>query len=220
MHRNRVDPRRRRLNRNQSRRSLRSRPGTIRPPPMGVSMYTGPSRLPVTVTPPTITQELQKFSVAGITGGTTLGLAVSSNDVYALSEVTSYWANLYQEYRVLSVRLEFWPNFVNSLNPSATATSVASSQLTWYTVVTRDDTTPSAYSGLQNDSSLRIFPLNARWFREVKMSGTAESQFTNIGSPPPVPIAIKTFIGTFSSTVNITMGEFIARYIVELRTRV
>lgn len=212
MNRNRTVARARRP---KSRRMSRPRPGTIRPPPMGVSTYTGPSRLPVTVTPPSIVQELQKFSVAGITGASILGLAVSSNDVYALSEVTSYWANLYQEYRVLSVRLEFIPNFANALNLNATAALTTTAQLTWYTVVTRDDTTPSSYSGLQNDSSLRIFPLNERWFREAKMSGTAESQFTNIGGPPPVPIAIKTFIGTFAGAINIAMGEFVARYIVE-----
>jgi len=215
MNRNRVVPRRRRTNRNQSRRS-----GTIRPPPMGSSIYTGPSRLPVAVTPPTITQELQKFSVAGITSGTNLGLAVSSNDIYALPEVTSYWANLYQEYRVLSVRLEFWPNYANSLNPVLTGSIAATAQATWYTVVTRDDTTPSSYANLQNDSSLRIFPLNQRWFREVKMSATSESQFTNLAGPPPVPIALKAFIGTFPGSTTLTMGEFISRYIVEFRTRI
>jgi len=217
MNRNRVVSR---LRRPRPRRTNPSRPGTVRPPSMGSSMYTGPSRLPVTVTPPSIVQELQKFSVAGITDGTSFGVAVSSNDVYALSEVTSFWANLYQEYRVLSVRLEFWPNYVNALNPAFTNSNAATAQATWYTVVTRDDTTPSSYAGLQNDSSLRIFPLNARWFREVKMTGTAESQFTPIGSPPPIPIAIKTFIGTFATTVSVTMGEFIARYIVEFRTRI
>jgi len=208
----------RRVRRPQPRRS--SLPGTIRPPAMGSSMYTGPSRLPVTVTPPSIVQELQKFSVAGITSAPSLGLAVSSNDPYALSEVTSYWANLYQEYRVLAVRLEFWPNFVNAINPVFTTSNAAGAQATWYTVVTRDDTTPSSYANLQNDSSLRIFPLNARWFREVKMTGTAESQFTNIGSPPPVPIAIKTFIGSFTMNPTVTFGEFIARYVVEFRTRI
>jgi len=222
MPRNRVVSRARRPGRNQSRRmrSSAAMPGTIRPPPMGSSTYTGPSRLPVTVTPPTITQELQKFSVAGITSGTNLGIAVSSNDIYALSEVTSYWANLYQEYRVLAVRLEFWPNYANALNPALTNSIAATAQATWYTVVTRDDTTPSSYANLQNDSSLRIFPLNQRWFREVKMASTAEGQFTNIGSPPTIPIALKAFIGTFPGSTTITMGEFISRYIVEFRTRI
>jgi hypothetical protein len=187
---------------------------------MGSSTYTGPSRLPVSVTPPSITQELQKFSVAGITSGTNLGIAVSSNDIYALPEVTSYWANLYQEYRVLSVRLEFHANFVNASNPAITGLVLDAAQATWYHVVTRDDTTPSSYASLQNDSSLRISPLNANWFREVKMTSTAESQFTNLGSPPAVPIAIKAFIGTFAASSTITFGEFIARYIVEFRTRI
>jgi len=221
MNRSRTVSRGRRPDRNRSRRRPpRPRPGTIMPPSMGSSIYTGPSRLPVTVTPPTITQELQKFSVAGISDGTNLGIAVSSNDVYALPEVTSYWANLYQEYRALSVRLEFWPNYANALNPALTNSIAANAQATWYSVVTRDDTTPSSYASLQSDSSLRIFPLNQSWFREVKMAGTAESQFTNIGSPPPVPIALKAFIGTFPGSTTITMGEFIARYIVEFRTRV
>jgi len=217
MNRNRVVSR---LRRPRPRRPNPSRPGTIRPPSMGASTYTGPSRLPVTVTPPSIVQELQKFSVAGVTAATSLGLAVSSNDVYALSEVTSFWANLYQEYRVLSVRLEFWPNFANAVNPAFTSSNAGTAQATWYTVVTRDDTTPSSYANLQNDSSLRIFPINQRWFREVKMAGTAESQFTNLGSPPAVPIAIKTFIGTFAMNPTLTMGEFIARYVVEFRTRI
>jgi len=211
---------RRRVNPSRKRRKMRSQAGTVVPPRMGASVYTGPSRLPVSVTPPSITQELQKFSVAGITAGTVLGLAISSNDVYQLPEVTSYWANLYQEYRVLSVRLEFWPNFANAVNPSITSLVEAAGQLTWYTVVTRDDATPSSYAGLQNNSSLRIFPLNQRWFRENKMMSTTESQFTLLTDPPAIPIAIKSFIGTFAAASTVTMGEFIARYIVEFRTRI
>jgi hypothetical protein len=196
--------------------------GNIRPPGPGQIIYSGPSRLPATISPPTTVVELQKTSVPGINSTTSYGVVVSAGDVYNLSEYTDYWSNLYQEYRVLSVRLEFHPNFENSNSfYSSTAPIFAGAQGTWYTMVNRLPETPTSYADFLNNSSLRITAFNRPFTRTAKMQNSAEADFVLSSNPPSVQMAISAFIGTFGSNeVLINFGVMFARYIVELRTRV
>jgi len=210
--------RQRNLNKNRRPRRRANRPG-ITGPGNAVVQYRGPSILPVSVNPPSQVVELQDmFNVVLANPNTFFADVTGSADPQALpiAEFTT-WSGLYREYRVLAVRVEFWPTLDKTpLYNNGGGTSA----FPWATVVDRDTaSSPTTYASLVGNSSLRWYPLNKSWMREVKMSSTEEAQFTNVTAAPAGSIYIKSFF-TANPTGTITAGTIFARYILEFRTRV
>jgi len=209
----------RQRNSNKNRRRRRAKPLGISGPSSALVQYRGPSQLPVTVNPPTQVVELQDiFNVTLANPNTFFADVTGSADPQALpiAEFTT-WSGLYREYRVLAVRVEFWPTLENT---AAYNNGGGSSAFPWATVVDRDtNASPTTYSSLVGNSSLRWFPLNHRWMREVKMASTEEAEFSNVTSAPAGTLFVKSFF-TANPTTTLTLGTIFARYILEFRTRV
>lgn len=103
------------------RRPMRPRNSMPRGPSAGQSVYRGPTTLPVLVNPPTHVVQLNRQLTVSVTAGTTFAFAATNADPQSLP-ITEYasWAALYAEYRVLSVRAEYVPLFVNTNSNVAT----------------------------------------------------------------------------------------------------
>jgi len=133
------------------------------------------------------------------------------------------YAQIFDEYRVLSLEFSFFPNLEDSLN----TTGLGFNYVPIYSVIDRDSSSNLAsYSVAANYESLKVHALTKRFTRVYKMSGInevssaglvsgAEGVFLNTASPPAATGAIKLFATGLSNSVP--YGRFILRYLVQFR---
>jgi hypothetical protein len=120
------------------------------------------------------------------------------------------YASSWDEYRVLSLRVEFHPNS-KFTNPTG------NSYAPFVTVVDRDTSTALvSYAAAANYGSLAYRVLDDSWFVEMKMTGVKEAQFLNTQALPGAGGGIKTFCSGLS---NITFGRTCAYYMVQFKDR-
>ncbi len=187
-------------------------------PSAGMSTYVGPSRLPAQINPPSQVVELKALVLATATAGGVIDVIVNSATVRTIANDFGDWDNVYGEYRVLALRMEYHPGQVHSLAPGSSATN---NVLPFWTIVTRDTASAvSAYANIINNDSLRVYPLNRPWTREAKMNSTEEASYTPVSADPDADESyqIKAYADTL--TLSQAFGHFIYRYIVQFRTRV
>jgi len=199
----------------RSRRS-KNRSGNMSPD-AGVITYSGPSRLPASIRPPSHTVQLNRLITAAVTAGTSFGFNVNNGDPEALP-ITEFatWAGLYDEYRVLSIEAEYTPAFANASTNVATLGGGSP----WNTVVLRNSgAVPTAYAQLIENSSIKQSSINKPFKRIAKMSSTDESQLIPINTAPSALYGISGFaIPSVASTTQ-TYGLILVRYMIQFRTR-
>jgi hypothetical protein len=183
--------------------------------------YRGPSRLPTNIRPEVETRELHALiTIASSAGGLIDSNVTSSNGgngVRQLATNFSSFANLWREYRTLSVRIEYHPAFINC-NPQSAGPANAICAPFW-SVVDRDDASASVtFANIQDNSSLRINSLMQPFTRQAKMSSIAESQFVESNADNAAFFSLKWF--TTGVTASTTFGQMYIRWIVEFKTRV
>jgi len=186
-------------------------------PPANVLVYRGPSLLRTGVNPEIREVSLRAALAFSSSAAALTDVVLTSHTVRTLGADFSSWASLYREYRVLSLRADFTPAYINSLNG---AQSLATGTAVWTTVIDRDD--QSVSSGINNilsNDSLRQFPVNKPWFRNAKMSSPGEAEFISIATDPAQYFVIKANLGVAAPTA-VAWGYFITTWVVQFRTRV
>jgi len=180
-----------------------------------VVQYTGPARLPEKVLPEIRTEQLQYvFAASSSAGGVLDGIAATATSSSVRSNGADFpdWAQLFREYRVRSLLLEYHPNVVNA----TAAAPVLYSPV--FTVIDRLDTSSvAAFTNIVSNTSMEIFALDSEWSRETKAISTGEADFTATSSDPTKFFAVKVFSTGLSASA--TYGYFLLRWVVEFRTR-
>jgi len=187
------------------------------PPGAGISTYTGPSRLPVSIRPPSQLVQLNRQIAVALTAATSFGFNVNNGDPEALP-ITEFstWAGLYDEYRVLSIEAEYKPAFVNA----STNVATLGGGLPWLTVVLRNSgAVPTAAAQLIENSSVEESPVNAPFKRVAKMSSTDEAQLLPINTAPTALFGISGFVIPSAASTTQMYGSILVRYMIHFRTR-
>lgn len=183
-------------------------------PSISAVVYRGPPRLPkVNQANDMMTTQINN---AGQVATSASGTITTVFDAYAQLSVISDWtnlSNLYTEYRILSMEVEFIP--WNTFNVPSTTTLAPV-----YTVEQRD--TATALSGLNSTvayDSCRVVQPSKRFTRVIKMASLEEAQFTPVGSSPASTARMYLKLWSSGNSNSITVYDFITRLIVQMRGR-
>lgn len=121
------------------------------------------------------------------------------------------YSSSWDQYRVLGLRVAFFPNSKYTNPTTNTYAPLA-------TVVDRDTSSSlSSYAAADNYASLKMFTLDSQWYRDMKMSGVSEAQFFNTQSVPSSGGGIKLFASGLS---NVSFGRILAYYRIQFEDEV
>lgn len=172
-------------------------------------VYTGPIR-PLSENEQ-LTTKTVFMSSTGFISSSAAGkiLSVFSNDPSTTVDWTSF-ANSFHEYRVLGIRLEYFPN--NRYSKTTTTCRPVISIVDR----TSDVTALSSYGVAVAHESAHKVSLEDPWFREAKMSGSEEAVFAPT-TLPTITNAIKLYADGL--TVSTEYGMYVLYYLVQFRGR-
>ncbi len=208
------------VKRNVRRRARRPRRGALDVfnPSANELIYTGPTRMPNRIVPETRTEQLTSFQALTSSAGGIIDTLINSGTVRTVANDFGDWDNLFSEYRVLSLRMEFCPALVGA-NP--TTIPAAGANLPFWTVVTRDNAAAiSSYSNIQNNTSLRMHPLNQKFVRESKMNSSEEASYTAVTTDPATTESYQIKIFADNLANSSVYGHLVYHWMVQFRTRV
>lgn len=147
------------------------------------------------------------YDQAVTTDGSGVYATVFSNSAAGAQNWTNY-ANTFEEYRVLAIRIEFDPVWVAGGSTAVTLTPIAS-------VVDRNDSTALTSYGLaERYQSCKKVPGQRRFHQMVTMASTEESDFM-----PTTSISPTNWIKFYTSgnTASLTIGRMNVVLIVQFR---
>ncbi len=194
--------------------SSKKRQASATNPGAAVVIYKGPSRLPKSQSQ--LDLYTTQINNAGTLSSSAGGVLNTVFDWYSQSSTPTDWAsfaNLYTEYRILSMEIEFIP--WNKYNQPTT-----SAMPPVYFVVDKSNNTvlgsiaqAIAYDSCKVESSQEKLKMS------VKMSSVEESQFVAIGSSPATSARsyIKMYGSGFAASANVY--DFVCRCVVQFRGR-
>jgi len=141
-------------------------------------------------------------------GGTTLFTAVDKDP----SGVAARWGNfavVYDQYRVLGMRLNYRPRNRYSSNSTVLMPCI-------FVCVDHDDATTPTLANVLNKESCEMFGVDDPWFMEWRMSGPPEDSWVTTSSPATMQGSIKIAGGgTYSTATN--YGDIYAEYMVQFK---
>lgn len=173
-------------------------------------------RGPVTVTGGPANQRTltTNITVTGVVASSASGIISSVyNTTYftGATEWTSYWTNLYQEYRVLALKLTYepyyTPGFPTSALPSVGAGAAVHNALL---------AAPTTLAAVLENSTHKLFHPGRKHVQTWKMGSVEESEFTDVNSSSNKGGAYIFCDGLSNST---TYGKFFVTTTVQLRGR-
>ncbi len=201
-----------RLTRRRPNRQRRSRdPQKV---PSTALVYRGPTRLPsVNQQNDLMTTQINNSGTLTTTAG---GVLATVFDSYSQLSTPGDWAsltNLYTEYRVLSMEVEFLP--WNTYNmPTTTVLPPL------YSVLDRSNNTPlGSIAQAMGYDSVMGKEASKKFRRVIKMASTDEAVWTPVGSGPATAsrMYLKLYGTGFTGSTN--LYDFITRIVVQLRGR-
>lgn len=151
-------------------------------------------------------------SVASSAGGVVSTVFACGSQVTSSNDWTSFQA-LWQEYRVLSMKVMFRPWNKNNQPTTSALAPVLS-------VTTRDNSTAlSTLSDTATYDSVQIHSPSTEFDREIKMSGIDEASWTLTSTTPPA--ASQMYIKLYSSgnVASTTLYDYLTIIIVQFRGR-
>ncbi len=185
----------------------------LRPAPTAL-VYRGPSRIPLsTAQNDVFTTQINNQGALTTTAG---GVIATVFDSYSQASTPADWtnlANLYTEYRILSMDLEFLPwNKYNQPTTSALAPM--------YSVVDRSNNTAigSLAQVMAYDSVEAVEP-STYFKRVVKMNSAEEAQWIPTGSSPATASRLYVKLYSSGNVASTTLYDFVARLVVQFRGR-
>lgn len=183
-------------------------------PGTNVSVYRGPPRLPrVNAQNDLMTTQINNAGQVATSG---TGTVTTVFDAYSQISVASDWtslSNLYTEYRILSMEIEFIP--WNTFNTATTNTLAP-----MYTIDTRDTATALAsLTQAVGFDSCRVVQPSKRFTRSIKMGSIDEASFIPMGSSPAASSRLYIKMWSSGNANSINLYDFITRVIVQVRGR-
>ncbi len=183
-------------------------------PAIGATNYSGPARLPRGVQEKaTDCVQLGIYgSVASSAGGVISTVFNAGSQATSSNDWSSY-SNLYQEYRILSMKVHLVPwNKYNQPTTSAIAPVLS--------VTTRDNATAlSTLADTATYDSVQVHEPSTSIVRTIKMSGIDEASWTLTSTTPPA--ASTPYIKLYSSgnVASTTLFDYLSIVIVQFRGR-
>lgn len=167
---------------NQKRKKVRNKALTVVNPAATALAYRGPARMPKAAqSDEMITVQLQIINQVTSTAGGTL------NNVYdcvTQAQAATDWASIaacYNEFRVLSMQVEFIP--WNKYNAPTSSTPYLLTPI--YSMIDRTSATAVASSAIAAGyGSLKAHEPSTKFMRTVKMDDNEEAQWTDVTSTP------------------------------------
>lgn len=197
----------------KKKRNSKKIPSSFAPAPTAM-VYSGPSRLPrAPQQNDTITTQINN---QGVVASSAAGAVTTVFDSYSQVSTPADWsqfANLYTEYRVLSMEIELIP-----WNKYNTPTTTPLTPL--YTVIDRANNTPLAsYAGAMSYDSMQVHEPSTRLVRVVKMNSQEEAVWTPVGSSPATASRLYLKLYSAGNGTSLSMYDFVCRIIVQFRGR-
>jgi len=140
--------------------------------------------------------------------GTTLFTAVDK-DPSAQAARWGQWAVVYDEYRVLGMRLNYHPRNRYSTNSAVLFPSA-------FVCVDHDDATTPVLANVLNKESCEIVGLDDPWWYEWRMDGNPEDTWYSTSSPATGLGSIK-IAGGGTYTTATTYGDVFIEYMVQFK---
>ncbi len=186
----------------------------MRGPALNQLVYNGPARLPRSAQQDDLT--LIQINNTGSVATSAGGVISTVFDAYAQMSTPTDWtsiANLYTEYRILSMEIEFIPwNTYNQPTTSALAPL--------YSITERSNNVAlGSAAGAVGYDSVQVVEPSTRFSRVIKMASTEEAQFIPVGSSPAT--ASRLYIKLYSSgnVASTTLYDFVTRIVIQVRGR-
>ncbi len=196
------------LNMNNN-RSIKS----VNPSPLALT-YNGPSKLPRSlVSNDVMTTQLNNAGTLTTSAG---GVLATVFDAYSQVSTPTDWAswqNLYTEYRILSMEVEFIP--WNTYNMPTTNVLPP-----LYSIIDRANNSPLGSTiGAVSYDSCQVMETGKRFKRIVKMKGAEEAQWIAIGSSPATASRLYVKLYCSGASANTNVYDFVCRVMVQFRGR-
>lgn len=219
----------RKLQRKKGRKFGRSSGRFSEGPSPNSVVYRGPSKLSKTDAERMVTQIVIPYQYSGTASGNllTINTTYSCTDVNSASGWSSF-ATLWQEFRVLSMRLDYLPKMFG-FQPSINSTAGGSSSTTRYVspifmAPFHEETTAFASTdAASNHQGSKYAPINCRLSHVNKIKDIDEGDFAKTSTPSgQTAFGLKTwFVATTEgATDTLNFGTIFQTFIVQFRTRV
>ncbi len=194
----------------KSNRSRKSKPIV----PVNAASYAGPSRLPRGVTEKALdVVQLGIYgSVASSAGGVISTVFNAGSQTTSSNDWTSY-QNLYQEYRILSMKVHLVPwNKYNQPTTSALAPVLS--------VTTRDSSTAlSTLADTATYDSVQVHAPSSDIVRTIQMDGIDEASWTLTSTTPPAASTMYVKLYSSGNVASTTLYDYLTICIVQFRGR-
>ena len=176
--------------------------------------YSGPYKLQRTaVQNDLMTMQFQYIGTLTASGGGVLSSVLDSYAQLTSSPDFSSAANLYAEYRVLSMHTQCEP--WNKYNTPTTTTLAPV-----YTAIDRQDNTAIAsLSAAANYGSIAIHAPSSKITRGMKMTGTGEALWVGTSGAPSADNRMYLKFYSSGNTASITMYDYLTVIIVQFKGR-
>ncbi len=185
----------------------------LKPAPTAL-VYKGPSRVPSSAQQnDTMTTQINNAGTITTSAG---GVVNTVFDSYSQVSTPADWtnfANLYTEFRVLSMEVEFVP--WNRYNQPTTAALAP-----LYSVIDRSNNTVigSIAQAMAYDSVVCTQP-STKFKRTVKMNSSEEAQWIAVGSSPATAARLYLKLYTTGNVASTNLYDFVCRIVVQFRGR-
>lgn len=179
-------------------------------PPTSQIGYTGPVSLGTKEGDnSTIVTNLAGIQSVATTSGGAIAVSYTTDGVVALPE-WSTWVNLYREYRVLGIEVEYRPQYTPSFPaPSLIAGFGA-------TAIIHGSSASQTPVQLVENSTYQTWNPGMYFKRAWKMANPEEAHFLQ------TTVTVNNggvFVGAANATASVTLGQAYVRYLIQFKTR-
>ncbi len=183
-------------------------------PSSGAISYRGPARLPMSTSEKALdTVQLGIYgSVASSAGGVISTVFSAGSQATSSNDWTSY-QNLYQEYRILSMKVTLVPWNKNN-QPTASALAPVLS------ITSRDSATAlSTLADTATYDSVMIHDPSTRFSRTIKMDGVDEATWTLTSTTPAAAGTLYVKLYSSGNVASTTLYDYLTICVVQFRGR-
>ncbi len=177
-------------------------------------VYRGPSRLPGEAAQnDAVVVQINNTGTLAASAGGQLATVFDSYTQASTPTDWSQFAQLYTEFRILSMEVEFAP--WNKYNQPTTNVLPP-----LYSVIDRaNNTALGSLAQAAAYTSCKMHEPSTHFIRTVKMQGAGEADWTPVGSSPPTDDRMYLKLYLTGSTASINLYDFFTKVIVQFRGR-
>jgi len=183
-------------------------------PPTGATSYRGPLKTPrsLTVKSEPIMAWLRAFNTITSTAGGIISPVYSNSDPRVGATDFANYANLYNEYRVLGVHVEYQPIAMFAVN-----NVLIQGQAMAIGTIRDSLSSASTYTDVTSLADARLRSLNQPWRMDVRAVQPLEMGFISVGSDPTTTYSIRTYASGYAAST--TYGSTLVTYAIQFLSR-